>query len=49
MENFMSDLAGAVLDILKWVCYFLAGALIVTVFMYALVWGIEWILVPIMT
>lgn len=49
MKNFADDMAGAVLDVLKWVCCFAAGALIVTIFMYVLKWGIEWILVPIMT
>lgn len=49
MENFMKDLVGAMLDILKWVGYFIAGGLIVTVFLYAITWGIESILVPIFT
>ncbi|MDQ0429458.1 hypothetical protein QOZ98_002286 [Planomicrobium stackebrandtii] len=49
MKNFADDMAGAILDILKLVCYFVAGGLIVTVLLYAITWGIEWILVPIMT
>ncbi len=49
MISFMKDLIGATSDILRWICYFLAGAFIVTAFMYILKWSIEWILVPLLT
>lgn len=37
MRSFTDDLAGAIFDILKLVCYYLAGVLIVSVVLYALV------------
>lgn len=49
MKIFMGDLVGAILDNLRWVYYFLAGAAIVTIFMYFIKWIIEWILVPLLT
>lgn len=49
MLSFIKDLIGATSDILRWICYFLTGVVIVTVFMYILKWIIEWIFVPLLT
>ncbi|MDN7240684.1 hypothetical protein QWY14_02730 [Planococcus sp. N028] len=35
MKAFMNDLIGAIFDVLKLVCYFLAGVAIVSIVMYA--------------
>lgn len=37
MKSFIDDLAGAIFDILKLFCYFLAGGVIVSGAMYAIV------------
>lgn len=49
MISFMKDLIGAILDNSRLSLYFLAGVMIVTVFMYVLKWIIEWIIVPLLT
>lgn len=38
MRSFIDDLAGAIFDILKLFCYFLAGVVIVSGAMYGIVW-----------
>ena len=49
MISFLKDLTGALIDNSRLSLYFLAGVVIVTVFMFLLKWLIEWILVPLLT
>lgn len=43
MLKFIDDLAGAIFDLIKLFCYFLAGVLIVGVPLYGIAWFFTWI------